>query len=129
MRRGCRRGVAAMRSPRCFYAPKNKPPPYSGGGLWDKDPGDDLLSHGLGHTTIGAGAFHFRVRNGIGWFHTAMVTRERVEGRRLGATLSRGTGRACARSGKGVGRSEVFGMLLTYRKLRVFVGPCPVEAT
>ena len=35
---------------------------------------DDLLLHGLGHTTIGAGAFHFRVRDGIGWFHTAMFT-------------------------------------------------------
>ena len=33
------------------------------------------------HTTIGAAAFHFRVRNGIGWFHSAIVTRERVEGR------------------------------------------------
>ena len=31
------------------------------------------------HTTIGAAAFHFRVRNGIGWVHSAMVTRERVE--------------------------------------------------
>ena len=35
------------------------------------------------HTTIGACAFHFRVRDGIGWFHAAMFTRERVEGRRL----------------------------------------------
>ncbi|WP_221440932.1 hypothetical protein, partial [Xanthomonas arboricola] len=25
-----------------------------------KAPGDDLLSHGLSHTTIGAAAFHFR---------------------------------------------------------------------
>jgi hypothetical protein len=33
------------------------------------------------HTTIGAAAFHFRVRDGIGWFHSAMFTRERVEGR------------------------------------------------
>ena len=33
------------------------------------------------HTTIGACAFHFRVRDGIGWFHAAMFTRERVEGR------------------------------------------------
>jgi hypothetical protein len=33
------------------------------------------------HTTIGACAFHFRVRDGIGWFHAAIVTRERVEGR------------------------------------------------
>ncbi len=39
------------------------------------DPGDDLLLHGLSHTTIGAGAFHFRVRYGIGWDHTAMVAR------------------------------------------------------
>src|SRR5690606_13891636 len=36
------------------------------------------------HTTIGACAFHFRVRDGIGWFHAAIVTRERVEGREAG---------------------------------------------
>ena len=40
--------------------------------------GDDLLLHGLSHTTIGAGAFHFRVRDGIGWFHTAIVTGQAV---------------------------------------------------
>ena len=28
-------------------------------------------------TTIGAAAFHFRVRNGTGWFHRALVTRGR----------------------------------------------------
>ena len=33
------------------------------------------------HTPIGACAFHVRVRNGIGWDHAAIVTRERVEGR------------------------------------------------
>ena len=27
------------------------------------------------HTTIGAGAFHFRVRDGIGWDHAAMVAK------------------------------------------------------
>ncbi len=27
------------------------------------------------HTTIGATMFHFRVRNGTGWFHCAMATR------------------------------------------------------
>jgi hypothetical protein len=27
-------------------------------------------------TTIGAAAFHFRVRNGNGWYHRANVTRE-----------------------------------------------------
>ena len=44
----------------------------------DEAPGDDLLLHGLSHTTIGAGAFHFRVRDGIGWDHTAKVARELV---------------------------------------------------
>ena len=28
-----------------------------------------------GHTTIGAGRFHFRVRNGIGWFPLAIAAR------------------------------------------------------
>lgn len=28
-------------------------------------------------TIIGATAFHFRVRNGNGWYHCAMVTRRR----------------------------------------------------
>src|SRR5215467_9149130 len=47
-------------------------------GGFDEAPGDDLLLHGLSHTTIGAGAFHFRVRDGIGWDHTAKVARELV---------------------------------------------------
>ena len=59
---------------------KNKTPRIRRG-FEGKDPGDDLLLHGLSHTTIGAVAFHFRVRDGIGWFHNAMFTRERVEGR------------------------------------------------
>lgn len=46
-------------------------------GVWRGwDPGGDLLLHGLGRTTIGAGAFHFRVRDGIGWFHAAMAARK-----------------------------------------------------
>ena len=48
-----------------------------------KNLGDDLLSHGLSHTTIGAAAFHFRVRDGIGWYHSAMVAKETVECREL----------------------------------------------
>ncbi len=31
------------------------------------------------HTTIGAAAFHFRVRDGIGWGHSAIAAREGVE--------------------------------------------------
>ena len=53
-------------------------------GVWDEAPGSDLLSHGLSHTTIGAGAFHFRVRDGNGWDHAAVSAREAVE---VAATL------------------------------------------
>ena len=49
--------------------------------------GDDLLSHGLGHTTIGAGAFHFRVRDGIGWDHTAVVAKDKGEPRSARARM------------------------------------------
>ena len=38
-------------------------------------PGDDLLSRVLRRSTIGAGAFHGRVRDGIGWVTDAMVTK------------------------------------------------------
>ena len=58
---------------------KNKPPIMSDRGFGYKAPGSDLLLHGLSHTTIGAGAFHFRVRNGIGWYHAAISAREAVE--------------------------------------------------
>ena len=51
-----------------------------------KEPGSNCLEPGIylattySHktyrlTTIGAAAFHFRVRNGTGWFHCALVTR------------------------------------------------------
>ena len=56
---------------------KGKGPIGLRSGLWDEAPGDDLLLHGLSHTTIGAGAFHVRVRDGIGWDHTAMVARKK----------------------------------------------------
>ena len=39
-------------------------------------PGDDLLFHRLGDSTIGAVGFHVRVRDGIGWDTDAMVTRQ-----------------------------------------------------
>src|SRR5690606_29311592 len=68
---------------------KEKPPPC-GRGFWDKVPGDDLLLHGWCHTTIGAAAFHFRVRDGIGWFHSAMVARDGVEGRAWARRLTWG---------------------------------------
>ena len=39
-------------------------------------PGSVLLSHGISHTTIGAESFHFRVRDGNGWFQLAMAARQ-----------------------------------------------------
>ena len=58
---------------------KANPRRVCGGLVRQKAPGGDLLLHGLSHTTIGAGAFHCRVRDGIGWYHTAMAAREGVE--------------------------------------------------
>ena len=39
-------------------------------------------------TTIGAEAFHFRVRNGTGWFHFALVTREGLFSKRARALVA-----------------------------------------
>ena len=72
--RGCRVGDSGV-------VRRKEKPRFVRSGVLDKDPGDDLLLHGLSHTTIGAAVFHFRVRDGIGWYHSAVVTRERVEGR------------------------------------------------
>ena len=44
-------------------------------------PGDDLLFHCLGSSTIGAVRFHGRVRDGIGWVTDAMATK--LWGRRI----------------------------------------------
>ena len=75
---------------------KKTPDPYGPGVGFDKAPGSDLLLHGLSHTTIGAGAFHCRVRDGIGWYHAAVSAREAVE---VGAVLRR----TCI----GLGRNKV----------------------
>ena len=42
---------------------------------YKKGPGDDLLSHQWTGSIIGAGGLNFRVRNGIGWGPSAVVTR------------------------------------------------------
>jgi hypothetical protein len=62
-----------------WYPRPKKNPRSLDRGFLDKAPGSDLLSHGLSHTTIGAGAFHFRVRDGIGWYHAAVSAREAVK--------------------------------------------------
>ena len=62
-----------------------------------KEPGSDFSEPGIylattySHktyrlTTIGAAAFHFRVRNGTGWFHHALVTRGQFQGKTLAAS-------------------------------------------
>jgi hypothetical protein len=43
-------------------------------------PGDDLLSHVLRQSTIGAKAFDGRVRDGIGSYHLAKATRPAKNG-------------------------------------------------
>ena len=40
-----------------------------------KRSGNDLLLRSLSWTTIGVFLFHVRVRNGIGWFQKAIITR------------------------------------------------------
>ena len=63
-----------------------------------KEPGPDCSGPGIylattySHrtcrpTTIGAAAFHFRVRNGTGWFHRALVTRGQCQWQGAGAAL------------------------------------------
>ena len=70
-----------------------------------KEPGSDFSEPGINlattyshrtyrPTTIGAAAFHFRVRNGTGWFHRAVVTRG--QSRMIGTgTLAASLGNFC----------------------------------
>ena len=50
-------------------------------------PGDDLLSRALRHSTIGAGAFHGRVRDGIGCGRSASITRPTKGGDESGPNM------------------------------------------
>src|ERR1700722_7410067 len=53
-------------------------PPILRSRVSNKALSSDLLLHGLSHTTIGAGAFHCRVRDGNGWDHTAITAEQAV---------------------------------------------------
>ena len=53
-------------------------------------PGNDLLSRVLRRSTIGAGAFHGRVRNGIGCSHPAIITRSAKGYRTSGLSVPAG---------------------------------------
>ena len=53
-------------------------------------PGDDLLSRVLRRSTIGAGAFHGRVRDGIGCARSANITRPAKGGAKFGLSTHDG---------------------------------------
>jgi hypothetical protein len=52
------------------------PPRSSAAGVWDRCLAVTYFRMGKPHTIIGAERFHFRVRDGIGWFPLAMATRQ-----------------------------------------------------
>ena len=56
-------------------------------------PGDDLLSRVLRRSTIGAGAFHGRVRDGIGCARSANITRPAKGGVKSGLNAHHKHGR------------------------------------
>ena len=56
-------------------SPKKNPGPY-GSGFSDRSLAVTYSHMGKPHTTIGAERFHFRVRNGIGWFTLAIAARQ-----------------------------------------------------
>jgi hypothetical protein len=56
--------------------PKKNPIILMMGVLWIRSLAVSYSRMGRCHTTIGAGAFHVRVRDGNGWDHTAMAAKE-----------------------------------------------------
>ena len=53
-----------------------KNPAFSGQGFHDRSLAVTYSHMGKPHTTIGAERFHFRVRDGIGWFTLAIAARQ-----------------------------------------------------
>ena len=64
-----------------FSAPENQNANPVGLAFWSCKALAVTYSRMRKHTTIGAGSFHFRVREGIGWYQTAMAARETLESR------------------------------------------------
>jgi hypothetical protein len=71
-------------------------------GGWIGRPGGDLLSRALRHSTMGAGEFHGRVRDGIGCRLPAMATRSSnpPPGRLPGKTVVRQAAAATGKRGR-----------------------------
>ena len=80
-------GVLSLRSSRSSStsAPSEKALAQGQGFPLGRDPDDDLLSHGIPRTIIGATPFHGPVRDGKAWFQRAMVVRNSVVSRRARA--------------------------------------------
>ena len=55
---------------------KKKPLPFGNGFSLKRSLAMSYSHMGRPHTTIGAERFHFRVRNGIGWFPLAIAARQ-----------------------------------------------------
>ena len=67
-------GARSTNAPVLARGQKHKRPGRVTGAL-EGESDDDLLSREKDRTIIGAGAFHGPVRDGKGWFHSAMVVR------------------------------------------------------
>ena len=52
-----------------------KPPARCAPGAWDKNLAVSYFRMGKPHTIIGAERFHYRVRDGFGWFPLAIAAR------------------------------------------------------
>ena len=61
-----------------YMSIKKNPKPF-GLGFWVRSLAVPYFRMGV-HTIIGAGRFHFRGRDGIGWFPPAMAARQFVAG-------------------------------------------------
>ena len=59
-----------------------KNPDHFSGFFYNNLPGSVLLSHDIPRTIIGAEAFHGPVRNGKGWVHLAIATKQNLSGRK-----------------------------------------------
>ena len=87
-------------------------------------------------TTIGAAAFHFRVRNGNGWGHRARVTRDllrrseqisgelKISDRRLASVGDNGYGNCRSRDQRLMRRSQTAATAIRFQRTLFSIGIC-----
>ena len=87
-----------------YMSIKKNPKPF-GLGFWVRSLAVPYFRMGV-HTIIGAGRFHFRGRDGIGWFPPAMAARQFVAGLfpRFFPGVRPSAGRPCGRPALGFAR-------------------------